>query len=213
MTADLITKRKIFFVRHGNTFEKGEEPRYVGFKTDLPLTQFGVEQAHLVGKFFKRSGEVIKTICHGPLMRQFQTAQAIARELALTSITLKEVPQFSELDYGLWEGLTVNEIKEKWPKEFVAWTEKGIWPKTVFSGDEETFRNAIYASLKSIFASENTAEVIVTSNGTLRYIHAMIAGEDKLATPSVSKVATGNICEVLIADSRYQIKKWNAVAD
>ncbi|NUR32148.1 MAG: bifunctional RNase H/acid phosphatase, partial [Catenulispora sp.] len=53
-----------------------------------------------------------------PLARTRQTAQAAADALGLP-VELDE--GFRETDFGLWDGHTFAEVRERWPQELQAW--------------------------------------------------------------------------------------------
>ena len=43
---------RIYFIRHGNTFEKNDIPKQIGLQTDLPLTDKGKEQIISLKNYF-----------------------------------------------------------------------------------------------------------------------------------------------------------------
>ena len=55
------------------------------------------------------------TLCEG----QRQTAELVAKALG---VKVHEKRELHELDYGLWQGLTTDEIKRRQPKAFRQWT-------------------------------------------------------------------------------------------
>jgi len=201
---------QLLLARHGNTFEKNEIPRYVGAVTDLPLTDYGREQADKIAKYIAAQKINLKNIYFGPLKRQSESAAIIHSSFPMTS-TLSLVSELSEINYGPWEGLTRQEIQNKWPMEFSAWTEKGVWPNTVFPETENQFRSRLSSWLQSLSHEnvESQAALAVTSNGTLRYIYALVCGEVTLKTPSISKVGTGRLCEINLVSGTFTMVKWN----
>ena len=46
----------LIIARHGNTIEKGETPRRVGARTDLPMVDSGRVQARGIGHWLKTNG-------------------------------------------------------------------------------------------------------------------------------------------------------------
>lgn len=99
----------ILLVRHGAT-EWSVTGRHTG-RTDLPLTELGVQQAidagHVVRHWLDGSDPVVFT---SPLQRASHTAR-----LALPDHPAEEVPALMEYDYGNYEGLTTSEIYERDP--------------------------------------------------------------------------------------------------
>jgi len=52
------------------------------------------------------------------LSRALKSAEIIAKPHKLRPIVM---PELRERNFGIWEGMTFNEIKEKYPQEFDAW--------------------------------------------------------------------------------------------
>jgi broad specificity phosphatase PhoE len=90
-------------IRHGQT-QANVERRWQGHG-DWGLDELGSRQAVTLGEWYGRH----PTVYSSPLMRAAQTAARVA------SNGVVEVEGLKELSMGLWEGLTSNEILEKWP--------------------------------------------------------------------------------------------------
>ncbi len=111
-----ITGKKIFFVRHGKT-EWNNQFRYQGV-TDIPLCEEGREQARRTGLRFAKAK--IEAIISSPLSRAYETAEKIACHHA--GINVEKLDLLEEVNFGEWEGLTVNEIKNRFGEElFYKW--------------------------------------------------------------------------------------------
>jgi ribonuclease H / adenosylcobalamin/alpha-ribazole phosphatase len=101
-------------LRHGQT-PMSVQRRYAG-RTDVPLTEVGVQQAAAAAKRLASAG--LGVIVTSPLQRTVQTAQAVA---AVTGAAVITDGGFRETDFGAWEGLTFAEVRERWPAEMSAW--------------------------------------------------------------------------------------------
>ncbi|MEG1777880.1 MAG: histidine phosphatase family protein [Angelakisella sp.] len=99
--------RRVYFVRHGVT-EWNKLYRYQG-KTDIPLSAEGEDQALRVGLRFSALSPRPTKIFTSPLKRAMQTASIISEKLGCSDVAI--VPELTEVDFGLWEGLTVAEIR------------------------------------------------------------------------------------------------------
>jgi broad specificity phosphatase PhoE len=201
---------RLIFIRHGNTFEKGEVSRFVGARTDLPLTEFGKKQAENAADFVKKEGFSPTVVMHGSLKRQHETASIISKRLGLTNI--KESQDLRELDYGKWENLSAEEIKFMWPEEFKKWEAEGTWPENIFPVKESEVRSELESWLVRTVRDYNGQDIAaVSSNGILRLFNKIFLG-DKFNF-STSKVRTGAVCivEVSSADNKNkaEIKKWD----
>jgi len=99
--------RKVVLVRHGKT-EWNKLFRYQGV-TDIPLCPEGKEQAERVA--LRLSTLSVKRVISSPLERSLRTAEIIADKVGVSRVEIWE--ELIEVNFGEWEGLTVNEIKNR----------------------------------------------------------------------------------------------------
>ena len=105
---------RVYLMRHGEV-RNGGEKRYNGH-IDLDITENGREQMwRLAGRL---TGEKIAAVYSSDLIRSTKGADIISRSLELTYTPLREL---RERSIGKWEGLTAEEIKERFPGEYAAW--------------------------------------------------------------------------------------------
>ena len=107
---------RIFAIRHGIT-EWNSMGKIQG-RTDIPLNEAGVKSAYALAAEMRAQGYIPTEIFTSPLARAYKTAEIVASEFSLTP---EAVTDFQEMPFGLWEGLSWNEITEKYPAEFKAW--------------------------------------------------------------------------------------------
>jgi len=182
----------------------------VGARTDLPLTEKGRQQAEAMACFLKAENIFPAAIYRGPLKRQIETAQIIGNPFRLTSI---EEPVLTEIDYGLWEGLSAQEIQSKWPREYVEWTEKALWAEEIFGGKPPLPKIEKWVSrlIKTHLPGETV--VGVSSNGLIRYFYAFLKQKwDRLVQErqmETLKIKTGHFCELFLFEDRIEITRWN----
>lgn len=199
----------LLLIRHGNTFESGETPRRVGAKTDMPLTKEGIRQAQALAAMIAHDYMPIGAIIAGPLKRTIQVAKTISGEIHNT-YTVDE--RLAEINFGLWENKTDEEIKATFgPDALEAWEQRGLWPE---NGLWAPPREKVFKSLANVLSEQRKMldeqpshhRILVTSNGILRLIHAIITGTD----PSPGgKVKTGHFCVLIPRASGWTIAKWN----
>jgi alpha-ribazole phosphatase len=101
---------KLLLIRHGDV---GWNKKGFLSYTDLGLTKLGFIQAKKVAETLKK--EKIDVIYCSPLKRCVLTAETIAKELK-TKFIVDE--RLKEVNFGIFEGLTVEEAKRKFPKIF-----------------------------------------------------------------------------------------------
>jgi probable phosphoglycerate mutase len=106
---------RMLLLRHGETAHSVGR-RFSG-RGDLPLTIRGREQATAAAKRLAGHPE-LAAVVSSPLGRARETAGIVARA---TGVNLVIEEGLVETDFGLWEGLTFTEVRERWPAELAAW--------------------------------------------------------------------------------------------
>lgn len=104
-------KGNLFIVRHGET-EWNRIGKLQG-RNDSRLTETGKKQAIKIGK--KLQIKKIKLIFSSPLNRAQTTAHIIAEQIGAE---VKIINEFREMDFGEFEGIKKEMIKEKYPDFF-----------------------------------------------------------------------------------------------
>ena len=122
-----------YLIRHGES-AWNREGRLQGHR-DIPLTAEGRRQAALLAR--RLAGEVPlhggwAAIYTSDLARARETAEAIGRQLGLAPIPRAEL---RERAFGPWEGLTREDLAQRYPAEFAAWTMNPV--ETPIAGVEE----------------------------------------------------------------------------
>ena len=106
---------RIFMIRHGQSIANFIG-KFAGH-SDFDLTDLGHHQASLAADYlFER--EKIDKIYASDLLRAYNTAVAFSKVYGL-DITPSD--QLREIYAGKWEGLSFDEIAEKFPRDFGDW--------------------------------------------------------------------------------------------
>ncbi len=103
----------VYLIRHGHV--PGAKPRRFLGRTDLGLSEQGKNQALDLGRMLKPRD--FRHIFSSPLLRARQTVE-LATGLPASDIQL--IDQFKEIDLGAWEGLTVAEVRQRFPGQYEA---------------------------------------------------------------------------------------------
>ncbi len=199
--------------RHGNTFEKGDKVVWVGARTDLPLTAKGREQAAALAAGLQPVKLHIKRVIAGPLKRTREHAAIMAERLVWPApIAVDE--RLREIDYGLWEGRSSEEIQALGgDAELKAWNETGQWPHAPgWMPSPETIAANVAQLASECAATLGTgdAALLVTSNGILKFFLKLVPGAfEDMAARGALKVATGNCCALRHSASGWQIQFWD----
>ncbi|MDD6160350.1 MAG: histidine phosphatase family protein [Oscillospiraceae bacterium] len=98
----------LYLVRHGQS--EGNAARTFHGRTDYPLTELGREQARQSGE--KLSGVSFTRCCASTLSRAWETARICLGDRA---VEIEPCPELREQDIGEMEGLTWQEMEERFP--------------------------------------------------------------------------------------------------
>ena len=165
----------ILLARHGET-DWNRDRRFQGH-ADPPLNERGREQARELGRNLAHLA--IAAVYTSPLRRARETAEIVA---VATGAGLRVEPQLREVDVGDWTGLTVDDVRQRFPDEYARWRahETHGW-----NGGEsyETLGERVLPAIHRIATVHPEATVVVvTHGGPIRAIAGVVAGLDPLAT-------------------------------
>ena len=105
---------EIILARHGET-EWNVAEVFRG-QIDIALSENGTRQAELLSAYLSTSK--IEAIYSSPLKRAHKTAEIIARPHKLK---INADPDLIDLDFGQWQGLSLEEVKEKYRDLYTTW--------------------------------------------------------------------------------------------
>lgn len=114
---------RLILVRHGET-EWNRQMRYQG-QTDIELNETGIWQAERAAD--RIASEKIDAIYSSDLKRARETARIIASKHGMRQM-VKETPLLREMNFGDYEGLTFDQLDEKYRLIFSAsptWRSRG----------------------------------------------------------------------------------------
>lgn len=205
---------RIRLLRHGNTFNDNEPPYQVGLKSDLSLTEKGIMQAQRFKECLQKTEETPFAIYSGSLKRQMTTATLLHQSFPKAKLYTHE-QALNELDYGLWEGLTTEEIKAKWPQEYRAWQDEAKWPKGIVENSLEHHLELLNQWIETLRreAPNNALVVAVSSQGIIRLMLHFIPNLWKTLSQEKRmgeyKVGTGHYCDFKLTPSSLSAVSWN----
>ncbi len=185
---------KLFLVRHGETIWNAER-RYIG-RTDLPLSEEGAKQARRLAQRF--STEKVEIIFSSPLKRAIQTAEIIGKENGLKVEVLAELV---EVDFGDWEGLTYEEIKQKFGDLIDRWL---FSPSKVEipSGEKwESVTQRVKSFLDQMSHRPEKTGLAVTHGGVIKTIVGSILDHKRVPFASFL-ISNSSVSAIGFADSR-----------
>lgn len=157
-----MEKRQIFLARHGTTGER-YQGRFVG-STDVPLAAEGEVESRELAQRMGARFQPDECWC-SPLQRTRQTAAIVSE--ALRGIRVTYFEELREIDFGLWEGLSFQEIAAEDPDLVAEWTAN---PENFrFPGGEKIadFR-ARARSVAKRLAESNDSILVIAHGGVIR---------------------------------------------
>jgi len=114
--SDLERPASFYILRHGETVATAES-RIQG-RSEYPLNENGRAQAADLARHLEGAG--VRRLLYSPLSRARETAAIVAAALGLDGSELAAEPALVELDTGRFSGLTLTEIRERFPAEHEA---------------------------------------------------------------------------------------------
>jgi len=97
---------RLILMRHGKTTYK-DGGVFAGI-TNFPLDKEGAEMAKDIAKTLK--DEKITAVYSSMLTRSYDTAKPIADQF---NLSVEKTKEFNELDFGIFEGLPLDKVKER----------------------------------------------------------------------------------------------------
>ena len=104
----------LYCIRHGETVSNAA--RRIQGQSESPLSPLGLRQCQAIATAL--GGLSIDRIYSSPLRRALDSAQCIAVALGLS---VEVEPKLMEINAGIFQGLTWDEIDEKYPVESKKW--------------------------------------------------------------------------------------------
>ncbi len=192
--------RRLILVRHGET-EGQSSIRYHG-RTDVPLSDLGRAQLRAVRDTLRERHRLTKfeQVFSSPLIRAVEGARIVAGEVS-EIITIED---FAEVHFGLFEGLTADEIRERLPEDFARWNLDRLAPDYRYPGGESRadFAARVDHGTEKMLSLWNTSEarsdnaLLVAHRGVIRQIVRRLAEAAPL-------VELGSI-QILIDDGNWR---------
>jgi broad specificity phosphatase PhoE len=108
----MLKPTRLYLVRHGQT-DLNRDRRFRGM-SDVPLNDAGRAEALGAARILAGSG--VTRIFTSPIRRSVETAHIIERE---TGARVAEYPRLTDIDYGGWQGLTVEEVIDRFGREAI----------------------------------------------------------------------------------------------
>ena len=184
----------LVLVRHGATSLTADKRFSGGLAGSNPgLTDEGRAQVREVAEWLAPLGEGVEAVVASPVRRTRESAEILAERLGRD---LVEEPGFAEMEFGVWDGLTFAEVRERYPEEIQGWL--GALDVAPEGGESFTeVEKRVLAGLERVLDDYAGRTVVVVSHVTpikILVAHAVDAPLSalfrmELSTASVSVVS------------------------
>ncbi|MBI4687308.1 MAG: histidine phosphatase family protein [Nitrospirae bacterium] len=207
---------KVYLIRHGET-EGSEVKRYKG-SIDVPLSEEGLRQMGDASDFIAKSlsnasdsmhkeylreihgtSSIAKPVLHAvycsPLTRALRGAEIIAKPHGLKPSVINDL---RERSFGIWEGMSFMEIKDKYPMEFEAWAGNPI--KYSPMGGESTIevRERAIRALNKILGEHSNQSTEHRAQSTDK--NSLSSGFCALRSGNIAIVAHGGVNRIILCE-------------
>ncbi len=160
--------RRIVMVRHGETLGQSSV-RFHG-SSDVELSAEGRTQMHEVARVLR--GEPFGCVVASPLRRSWEAAWIVGGGVAV-----RLEANFREIDFGRWEGLTVEEIRAADPILYEDWQAKKAGFEFPSGEPRADFEKRVANGLERLRAAGAYSALVVVHKGVIRTIAQELLGE------------------------------------
>lgn len=194
---------RICLVRHGETSWNAEK-RIQG-NINVGLNTAGQAQAEAAAAWLA-GNSTMAALYSSDLLRARQTAERVGRALHLAPILR---PEFRERRYGLFEGLTYDQSRTRYPDVYALF--EGREPDFVIPYGGESLRQLhqrVCAGLQRIVEDHRgQSVVVVTHGGVLDIVNRVVRGTS-LRAPRDFLIPNAAINWVCADGNRWRLEAW-----
>ena len=177
---------RLYLIRHGQS--AGNAEGRFGGHGPTPLSELGQQQAEKTAKMLAKEG--ISAIYSSDLHRAVQTAEPLAKLLNLPVNTSKA---FRERHVGVLEGLTFDESKEHYPKDYYALLNRDILHVITGGESYRQLLRRITAETRDIIRRHQGERIAIYSHtGAICYLTLHFLGAINRGTKQTPWLITSN---------------------
>jgi broad specificity phosphatase PhoE len=177
---------RLYLVRHGQS--AGNAEGRFGGHGPTPLSELGKRQAEKTARVLAKEG--ITAIYSSDLLRAVQTAEPLAK---LLDLEIRTSEAFRERNVGVLEGLTFDESKERYPRDYYALINRNI--HHVIS-EGESYRHLlrrITLELRNILRAHEREKIAIFSHtGAICFLTLHLLGAIHRGTKNTPWIITSN---------------------
>ncbi|WP_461206793.1 histidine phosphatase family protein [Clostridium sp. DL1XJH146] len=160
---------KLFLIRHGQT-DWNVKGRIQG-SYDSELNATGILQAKDLGEKILELDYKFAKIYSSPGRRAAKTAEILS---GITKVEYLSIDGLREVNFGDWEGLTWNEVKEKHPEEFGVWYNNRRYTKIPNGETYQEMLERVLIEINKIIGENSEDVAIVTHSAVIMGLQCYI---------------------------------------
>lgn len=180
----------LYLVRHGET-EGSETKRYKG-SIDVPLSEKGILQVEAAAAYVRKRlsdpehsrhlsylrdihkpdaavsrSNGLTAVYSSGLSRAVKSAEIIGAAYGLIPVIKNDL---RERSFGIWEGMSFTEIKERYPAEFEAWAGNPLKYSPMDGESTLQVKERVIVALDGLLAAHNGETIAIVAHGGVNRI-------------------------------------------
>ena len=134
----------------------------------MPLSENRIKQLERLATYLVQNSKLntqnskLKAVYCSGLSRALKSAEIIAKPFGLKP---NIVDDLKERSFGVWEGMTFDEIKEKWPDAFNAWAENPVKFSPIEGENTLDIKKRTMKAFNEIISNHKDEEIAIVSHG------------------------------------------------
>jgi broad specificity phosphatase PhoE len=191
----------IILARHGET-EWNAEEIFRG-RVDVELNETGIREAELLAEHL--SYMTIAAVYSSPLKRALQTAEMIARH---HDVKVEVSPQLIDLDYGEWQGLSHETVRDRYGQLYHEWLNSPQLVKMPAGESLGDVKNRAISLVEDITAKAEDTVVLVSHRVVHKVLICALLALDSAHFWNI-RIDTAGISVFAYEDGRFVLTRHN----
>ena len=192
---------KIMLIRHGDTDWNVEE--IFRGRADVELNETGIKEAQLLSKYLKEAP--IGAVYSSPLKRALKTAEII---VGPHNIDVTPSQELIDFDYGEWQGLSHDAIKDKYKTLYEEWLKEPHLVKIPKGESLDDVSKRTVSLVDRVTANHEGTVALVSHRVIHKVIICALLGLDNSHFWNI-KLDTCGITTFIYQDKRFILEKHN----
>lgn len=193
---------ELYLLRHGQT-DWNKQSIFQG-QTDIELNETGIAEAKKAADIFTKIK--LDHIYSSDLKRAKKTASFVA---AQKDLKIKEDSNAREMNFGDWEGLKFDQIKEQYTDELEAWQDDPLHNSPSNGEQMLDFKKRIVDFFNQIIEENKGDKILVVTHGGVIKLYLSVVLGSELADFWQFQIDNCSVTEIKIYDDSIILSKLN----